>query len=103
MPGSAIGVNNFAKDLSQEEGIDFETTMSPNPFSDATILRITSKDASTAVMVSVYDGTGRLIESRLVDLRQETEVEIGEDYNPGFYQVIITQSDNKVTTRVIKQ
>ena len=46
---------------------------------------------------------GRLIESRLVDLRQETEVEIGEDYNPGFYQVIITQSDNKVTTRVIKQ
>ncbi|MDG1147827.1 MAG: T9SS type A sorting domain-containing protein, partial [Crocinitomicaceae bacterium] len=97
-PGApAIGTNSNQKDLGQDEGIVFETTLSPNPFSDATTLHISSEDASSVVSVSVYDATGRLIESRLVDLRQETDVRIGTDYNPGFYQVIIVQGDNKKT------
>ncbi|MDG1777048.1 MAG: T9SS type A sorting domain-containing protein [Crocinitomicaceae bacterium] len=103
-PGeTAIGINSNQKDLGQEEEIVFETTLSPNPFSDATMLHISSEDASSLVSVSVYDAMGRLIESRLVDLRQETDVRIGTDYNPGFYQVIIVQGDNKKTARIVKQ
>jgi hypothetical protein len=100
---STIVINDNQKDLAQEEGIEFETTLSPNPFSDATTLHITSENASSPVSVSVYDGTGRLIESRLVDLSQETDVRIGTDYNPGFYQVIIIQDGNKKTARIVKQ
>ena len=100
---SAIILNYIQKDIAQEEGIVLETTLSPNPFSDATMLHIASENASSPVSVSVYDGTGRLIETRLVDLRQETDVRIGTDYNPGFYQVIIIQDGNKKTARIVKQ
>ena len=101
-PGTAISINNN-KDLNQQEEIVFEITSYPNPFIDATILLITSHDTSSPVSLSVYDGTGRLIERRLVDLDQETEVSIGGEYNPGFYQVVTYQNDNIKTARIIKQ
>jgi len=101
-PGTAISINNN-KNFNQQEEIVFEITSSPNPFIDATILHITSHDASSLVSLLVYDGTGRLIESRLVDLIQETEVSIGKNYNPGFYQVITYQNGNIKTARIIKQ
>ena len=100
---SAMILNYIQRDLAQEEEIEFETTLSPNPFSDVTTLHIASENSSSPVSVCVYDGTGRLIETRLVDLSQETDVRIGTDYNPGFYQVIIIQDGNKKTARIVKQ
>ena len=102
-PQSSFVISDIQKGLVQEEGIVFETTLAPNPFNDVAVLNINSNDTTAPVSVFVYDGTGRLIESRLVDLTQETDIRIGTEYNSGFYQAIIIQNGNKKTARIVKQ
>ncbi|MDG1777058.1 MAG: T9SS type A sorting domain-containing protein [Crocinitomicaceae bacterium] len=100
---SAISTTNKQEHACQQTAVVFDAKLSPNPFNDAITLHITSEDAKSIVLVSIYDATGRLIEHQFVDLYQETEIKIGTDYNPGFYQVITTQNGNKKTARIIKQ
>ena len=100
-PGSAIGINN--KVFNQEETPVFNTRLYPNPFKDGTTLHITSDDASSVISIFVYDAAGRLSESRLIDLTQQTYLKIGNQYNPGFYQVITSQNGNRQIARIVKQ
>jgi len=102
-PQASFVISNPQKVLGQEKGVIFETTLFPNPFNDVAVLNINSDDTNAPVSVFVYDGTGRLIESRLVDLTQETDIRIGTEYNSGFYQAIIIQNGNKKTARIVKQ
>ena len=100
---SSISTNNFSKNLIQENIINFEVNISPNPILNSTILRINSEDVSTPVIISIYDATGKLIENRSINIEENREIEIGQKYIPGFYQVIVTQNNKRSMSKIIKQ
>jgi hypothetical protein len=63
----------------------------PVPSSEATIL------------VSVYDMNRRLLENKEVKSSEINNLELGNGYPSGVYNVIITQGNEVKTIRVIKK
>ena len=57
----------------------------------------------TSIQVRVYDMLGKQVENRTVDTAVINEVEIGENYPAGVYNVIVTQGSDVKTLRVIKR
>jgi hypothetical protein len=60
-----------------------------------------SSDAN--ILVSVYDMNGRLLENKEVKSSEINNLELGNGYPSGVYNVIITQETEVKTVRVIKK
>jgi hypothetical protein len=60
-----------------------------------------SSDAN--ILVSVYDMNGRLLENKEVKSSEINNLELGNGYPSGVYNVIITQENEVKTIRVIKK
>ena len=74
---------------------------SPNPFVDTFTLSF-SETVSQPVQVNVYDMLGKLIESR--EIQPTTDfIQLGERYPSGVYSVLITQSDQVKSIKMIKR
>jgi hypothetical protein len=80
----------------------FAVVAFPNPFSNNFNLDVTSS-SSENVEVSVYDMIGRLINKLEVNSNAVSELQIGNNYPSGVYNVIVTQGENVKTLRVIKK
>lgn len=72
----------------------------PNPYVDTFSLDAASGNQA-GILVKVYDLTGKLIESRLLDTA--APVQLGSGYPSGVYNVILTQDDNVTSLRVVKR
>ena len=90
------------KALSQDAFV-FETKMYPNPFGDVIHLELNSDDKDAPVLIYIYDATGRMIESREMNLNIDTTMDLGLDYAKGVYQVHILQNERMETIRVVKK
>jgi hypothetical protein len=76
--------------------------IAPNPFNSNFKIYFTSVN-SDDVNVSVYDITGRLIESSNVKFLEINNSEFGNNYNAGVYIVVLKQAGVSKSFRVIKK
>lgn len=74
----------------------------PNPFT--TTFSITPMEGETATLFyQVYDVTGKMIESRSVEVSEITNHAIGEYYPVGMYLVMVRQGATTQTLKMVKQ
>uniref|UniRef100_UPI0037837121 T9SS type A sorting domain-containing protein n=4 Tax=Flavobacterium TaxID=237 RepID=UPI0037837121 len=74
----------------------------PNPFSE--VFNISWNSSSDEkVEVSVFDLTGKQLDRREVSPLEVTELQIGDRYPSGVYNVVITQGDEVKTLKVVKR
>ena len=79
-----------------------ELTAYPNPFT--TTFSITPIEGETATLFyQVYDVTGKMIESRSVEVSEITNHAIGEYYPVGMYLVMVRQGATTQTLKMVKQ
>jgi hypothetical protein len=104
---STITMNNKSTITANDKTLNqvsflFEAKMYPNPFTDVIRMNVSSDDMESLVSISVYDATGRLVENQTMNLTQQAELQLGENYQPGVYHVNITQNEYTETKRIVK-
>ncbi|RYZ52285.1 MAG: T9SS type A sorting domain-containing protein, partial [Sphingobacteriales bacterium] len=82
--------------------VGFKAVAYPNPFADNFSLNVTTASDDN-ISVKVYDMTGRLLETRIVNADEIKSLELGDSYPAGVYNVIVGQSTEVKTLRVIKR
>ncbi|WP_395052108.1 T9SS type A sorting domain-containing protein [Flavobacterium sp.] len=74
----------------------------PNPFTNNFNLKLANLN-NEAVEFKIYDMFGKLVDSfNIIDSEIEN-LEIGNNYNSGIYNIVISSSDNIFTQRIIKK
>jgi hypothetical protein len=80
----------------------FSIAANPNPFTNNFNLSLkTSSENKLDIMV--YDMTGRLYDKREVNSSEILELQFGDNYPTGVYNVIVNQGDTIKTLRLIKR
>jgi hypothetical protein len=92
---------NFVKSMNVD-ATNFNVTTYPNPFTENFNLNLTSL-SEEKVTVMVYDMTGKLLERKEVAPIELTELQIGNNFASGIYNVIVSQGTNTKSIRVIKK
>ena len=82
--------------------VAFGVKVYPNPSSESFNFNL-STSSEEKVSVVVYDMTGKLVDSREVAPTEVSELQLGDRYPSGVYNMIVTQGDNTKTLRVIKR
>jgi len=77
-------------------------TAYPNPYNQNFNLSLTTS-SNELVGVTIYDMTGKLIEKRQVSPTEVPQLQVGDRYPSGVYNVVVTQESEVKTLRVIKQ
>jgi Putative metal-binding motif/Putative Ig domain len=80
----------------------FEVKSSPNPFSNNFILDITTS-SEELIDIKVYDMFGRSIAAYRDALENIVNLELGQSYPSGVYNLVISQGEFTKTLRVIKR
>jgi len=80
----------------------FEVKAYPNPFANNFKLELNTSSENN-VSLKVYDMIGRQIDIREASVTDITNLEIGDQYPSGVYNVIVTQGDQLKTLRIIKR
>jgi hypothetical protein len=86
----------------ETQAVAFGVVAYPNPSSENFNFTLTSS-SEEKVNVVVYDMTGKLIDQREVTPTEVSELQIGDRYPSGVYNVIVTQGENTKTLRLIKR
>jgi len=122
--GASVGVNYFRAKFTNSCGVEvfspaltiyykdctppaktaspFGVVVYPNPSSENFNFNL-STSSEEKVSVVVYDMTGKLVDSREVAPTEVSELQLGDRYPSGVYNMIVTQGDNTKTLRVIKR
>ncbi len=90
--------SNWTKDV----GPDFNVVASPNPYSENFNLSLTTS-SEDIVNVLIYDMTGKLIDKRDLRPREVPELQIGDHYPSGVYNIVVTQGEKAKALRVVKR
>ncbi|MES2748275.1 MAG: choice-of-anchor Q domain-containing protein [Bacteroidota bacterium] len=80
----------------------FEVVAYPNPYTESFKLNFETNSEET-IHVLVYDMLGKLVEDRNVTASDMETLEIGNNYNSGVFNIIVSQGENAKTMRVIKR
>ncbi|MGL2966865.1 YDG domain-containing protein [Flavobacterium sp. XGLA_31] len=80
----------------------FNVVAYPNPYTANFNLSLTTSSVDT-VGVSIYDMTGKLIDQRTVRPSEVSDLQVGDRYPSGVYNVVVTQGSEVKTLRVIKR
>lgn len=81
--------------------ISFDAIISPNPSKDNFNLDIKTVSKSP-IEVSVIDINGRIIDTQKYTLEELSNLQIGNNYSPGVYNLTIIQDENKKSLKLIK-
>jgi len=92
---------NFVKSMNVDT-TTFNVVTYPNPFTENFNLNLTSS-SEEKVTVMVYDMTGKLLERKEVAPSELSELQVGNNFAPGIYNVIVSQGENTKSLRVIKK
>ena len=82
--------------------IELEVKVYPNPFTSNFKLDFSSSSDAN-VEVVVYDMIGRQLERLQVESSEMNNLELGNNYPCGVYNVIVRQGEEVKTLRVIKR
>ncbi|MGL2967586.1 T9SS type A sorting domain-containing protein [Flavobacterium sp. XGLA_31] len=80
----------------------FAVVAYPNPYNDNFKLSLTTSNEDN-IGIMVYDMTGKLVDQKEVRPSDMSELQIGDRYASGIYNVIVTQGAEVKTVRVIKR
>ena len=101
LSNSAVACNSTGKlEMVSSEALKVVTY--PNPFTNNFNLNVTTS-SSENVEMRVYDMIGKLVETRQFSITEANNQEIGNNYQSGIYNVIVTQGEEMKTIRVIKK
>ena len=78
------------------------TTIYPNPFANNFKISFASPSASD-INVTVFDISGRVIESKTVSYGEINNQEFGSNYNAGVYLIQVKQGSSEETYKIIKK
>jgi hypothetical protein len=96
--GSATARTSIVEDIKTS----FEAIISPNPSNDNFNLDVTTSSKSP-IEVSVIDINGRIIEIKKYTSHELSNLQIGNNYHPGVYNMTVSQDENKKTLKLIKE
>jgi uncharacterized repeat protein (TIGR03803 family) len=85
----------------QQVATGFALKASPNPSSSQFLLKIESNNSSELLSLRVVDVLGKMVEERTNIFPGQT-LQIGNNYKPGVYLVVLTQGNNKKQLKLIK-
>jgi hypothetical protein len=88
--------------LNTQENSTSDLQVYPNPFSNTFNLNFETI-SNEQISVKVYDMIGKLIENRIVEAATINTIAIGENYQAGIYNVVVSQGEKKQNIRVIKK
>lgn len=88
--------------FTQSNDVAFNAFTYPNPFTNNFTLNVSSI-SQDKVVVNVYDMVGRLVEHRSANVSELESTQIGNNFQSGVYNVIVTQGENVKTLRIIKR
>jgi hypothetical protein len=94
-------VNNLLSTVSNEKASGIVTAY-PNPFQDVFKFNMTTT-SSEIVQVKVYDMLGKLMEDFNVAANEMNNLQIGQNYQSGLYNIKVSQGDKAQSIRMIKQ
>jgi hypothetical protein len=80
----------------------FKALASPNPFEDGFNINVYT-NSTQPLGVAIYDVTGRLLETKEVNVDNLNNQIFGERYPSGVYNLVVTQDEEMQTVRVIKK
>ena len=80
----------------------FEVSAYPNPFDTAFNLNVDTP-SKEEVTIAVYDMMGKLIETHQVNPTEVTNLQIGNNYAAGIYNVIVSQANEMQAIRLIRK
>ena len=98
---TTYSIANVVKTMNLEP-TNFNVFSYPNPFTENFNLNLTSL-SEEKVTVMVYDITGKLLERKEVVASELNELQIGNNFTSGVYNVIVSQGENTKSIRVIKK
>ena len=81
---------------------NFTAIAYPNPFAENFMFDVQTTAQST-IQVRVYDMLGKQIENRNVEVSDINNLQFGDSYPSGVYNVVISQGDKTQNVRVIKR
>ena len=95
---------SIAKIETQDELVKttFAVVAYPNPYSENFNLSLTTSSLDN-VTIFVYDMLGKLLDKREVGSKAVSDLQVGDNYPSGVYNVIVTQGENMKTVRVVKR
>ncbi|MCE3296639.1 MAG: family serine peptidase [Crocinitomicaceae bacterium] len=73
----------------------------PNPFETSFRVNFTSEN-DEAVQITVFDASGKLIETIQAEVAEISELKFGENYQPGIYMLTLQQGTSSKHLKVIK-
>ncbi|GGD14855.1 hypothetical protein GCM10011343_02340 [Flavobacterium orientale] len=101
-PGGARNAQDNNNTAPNQIPLNFKATANPNPYEDSFVLQIQS-NSSAVVQYTIYDMTGRLLETKEVNHSELQYSRLGMAYPSGIYNVIVVQEDQTQTIRMVKK
>ncbi|MDD2986506.1 MopE-related protein [Flavobacterium sp.] len=89
------------QELTRTLAVEFKATIHPNPFAESFSLELQTK-SQELITLTIYDMTGRLIETKTLAVDQIKELQIGNKYPTGIYNALVKQGETTTTIRVVK-
>ncbi len=80
----------------------FNSSVYPNPFDNSFKVNIDSKNLGD-ISINIYDMMGIIVETRIIKLSEVETFELGNNFRPGIYNVVINQAENSKIIRIIKR
>lgn len=97
MPGSSKLDSNSSKSVTE-----FQLIAAPNPF--GSIFKLEVKSTSEEKLnIKVYDMLGKLVETKVTDSSEVSELELGANYSSGIYNVIVSDGEDFKVLRMVKR
>ncbi len=82
--------------------VEFKALAYPNPFAENFMFDVKTGSEST-IQLRVYDMLGKQIENRNIEANEINNIQFGDRYPSGVYNVILSQENDTQTLRVIKR
>lgn len=73
----------------------------PNPFNNTFKFNVNSS-SNENLSIKIYDMLGKLIDNNNTSISEINNLEIGQNFSKGIYNIVVTQGENTKTMRVVK-
>ena len=88
------------QDPESEIILDFNINAYPNPSNNEFNLQINSTDETTPVSIKVMNIDGKVFEQRIIN--DSSNLQLGKNWNPGFYILEVLQGKSRKTVKLVK-
>ncbi len=100
--GTSCTVTTPAAPIVRLKAKSFEVSAYPNPFETAFNLNIETP-SKEAVTIAIYDMMGKLLETHQVNPTEVANLQIGNNFTTGIYNVIVSQANEMQAIRLIRK